>query len=136
VGEKASSEMLSSGGEESGTSFEMSPVVLGAALAAAVVLEEKSDILPQVKNYLGERGGRVYLVESRSLQDVHHCWDFPIRQRLDVQHGQGATKGCNDAKARYSAKRSEICRSSHSSGPRARPPCSALDKRRGWVSRS
>lgn len=43
VGENASSEMLSSGGLLSATSFEMSPVVLGVLLAAAPVL--KSDIL-------------------------------------------------------------------------------------------
>ena len=43
VGEKASSEMLSSGGEVRATSFEMSPVVLGVLLAAAVVFVEKSD---------------------------------------------------------------------------------------------
>lgn len=35
--------MLSSGGEVRATSFEMSPVVLGVLLAAAVVFVEKSD---------------------------------------------------------------------------------------------
>lgn len=45
VGEKASSEMLSSGGEASGTSFEMSPVVLGVLLAVVLVPVEKRDIL-------------------------------------------------------------------------------------------
>jgi hypothetical protein len=48
VGENASSEMLSSGGLLSATSFEMSPVVLGAPLAAAPVLV-KSDILPEAE---------------------------------------------------------------------------------------
>ena len=48
VGENASSEMLSSGGVLSATSFEMSPVVLGAVLEAAVVLV-KSDILPEAE---------------------------------------------------------------------------------------
>lgn len=37
TGEKARSEMLSSGGEFKATSFEMSPVVLVAAVVAAVV---------------------------------------------------------------------------------------------------
>ena len=49
VGENASSEMLSSGGVLSATSFEISPVVLGVPVAAAVVLVEKSDILPEVE---------------------------------------------------------------------------------------
>lgn len=48
VGENASSEMLSSGGVLSATSFEMSPVVLGVVLAAALVLV-KSDILPEAE---------------------------------------------------------------------------------------
>ena len=48
VGENASSEMLSSGGVLSATSFEMSPVVLGVLLEAVVVLV-KSDILPEVE---------------------------------------------------------------------------------------
>jgi len=48
VGENASSEMLSSGGLLSATSFEMSPVVLGVVLAAAPVLV-KSDILPEAE---------------------------------------------------------------------------------------
>ncbi len=48
VGENASSEMLSSGGLLSATSFEMSPVVLGVLLAAALVLV-KSDILPEAE---------------------------------------------------------------------------------------
>jgi hypothetical protein len=48
VGENASSEMLSSGGVLSATSFEMSPVVLGVVLAAALVLV-KSDILPKAE---------------------------------------------------------------------------------------
>jgi len=48
VGENASSEMLSSGGLLSATSFEMSPVVLGVLLAAAPVLV-KSDILPEAE---------------------------------------------------------------------------------------
>jgi hypothetical protein len=47
VGEKASSEMLSSGGDVSWTSFEMSPVVLGVLLAGALDAVEKSDILPK-----------------------------------------------------------------------------------------
>lgn len=45
VGEKANSEMLSSGGEESGTSFEISPVVLVVLEEAAVEALEKRDIL-------------------------------------------------------------------------------------------
>ena len=49
MGEKASSEMLSSGGVLSGTSFEMSPVVLGVLLEVAVVFVEKSDILTKVR---------------------------------------------------------------------------------------
>jgi hypothetical protein len=53
VGEKASSEMLSSGGEASGTSFEMSPVVLGVLLEAAPVFEEKRDILPKSGQWSG-----------------------------------------------------------------------------------
>lgn len=48
VGENASSEMLSSGGLLSATSFEMSPVVLGVLLAVALVLV-KSDILPEAE---------------------------------------------------------------------------------------
>ena len=44
-GEKASSEMLSSGGVLRATSLEMSPVVLGV-LEAAFAFEENSDILP------------------------------------------------------------------------------------------
>ena len=48
VGENASSEMLSSGGVLSGTSFEMSPAVLGMLLEAAFVFAEKSDMLPKV----------------------------------------------------------------------------------------
>ena len=48
VGENASSEMLSSGGLLSATSFEMSPVVLGVLLATALVLV-KSDILPEAE---------------------------------------------------------------------------------------
>ena len=48
VGENASSEMLSSGGVLSATSFEMSPVVLGVLLAAVLVLV-KSDILPEAE---------------------------------------------------------------------------------------
>ena len=48
VGENASSEMLSSGGVLSATSFEMSPVVLGVLLEAVLVLV-KSDILPEAE---------------------------------------------------------------------------------------
>ena len=48
VGENASSEMLSSGGVLSATSFEMSPVVLGVLLAAVLVFV-KSDILPEAE---------------------------------------------------------------------------------------
>lgn len=48
VGENASSEMLSSGGLLSATSFEMSPVVLGVLLAVALVLV-KSDILSEAE---------------------------------------------------------------------------------------
>lgn len=47
MGEKASSEMLSSGGDVSCTSFEMSPVVLVVLVAGALEAVEKSDILPE-----------------------------------------------------------------------------------------
>jgi len=70
VGENASSEMLSSGGLLSATSFEMSPVVLGV-LAVALVLV-KSDILPKAEELsLVMPTGRGYSVESRSPQDIY-----------------------------------------------------------------
>ena len=72
VGENANSDMLSSGGEESATSFEMSPVVLVVVLLA-VLPPEKRDILIEV-------GPCPVLYVVKDEQAFYNCW----REKLQL----------------------------------------------------